>query len=183
MRTPGPIVLDTVTVARAREQSFIDGVLTATSLDYNKGEGEGFTAVKGTAQITIAHSRLSGDGPNTGDMLSMRSGNSLTVTSTEITGAHCAFHLVGLNSLALNHANIHDNAYGFMMYQTSSRGTRVITSSNIDNNRDYGIDEGSASNTNGPITVTNSYIAQNGKDLALFTHAITVTSPATVPIP
>ena len=180
--TGGSLSLDTVTVADARDQSSIDGTLTATSLDYNKGAGEGFTAIKGTAQITISHSLLHGDGPTTGDMLSMRSGDSLSVTSTEITGAHCAFHLIGLNSLALDHANIHDNSYGFMMYQKSARGTRVITNSNIDNNRDYGIDEGSSSNTNGPITVTHSYIAHNGRDLALYTQAITVTNASTSPI-
>ena len=178
----GSLSLDTVTVARAGAQSFIDGDLHATALDYNKGAGEGFTALKGTARITIANSRLHGDGPSTGDMLSMRSGDSLTVTTTEITGAHCAFHLVGLNSLALDRANIHGNSYAFMMYQTSSVGTRVIKNSNIDNNLDYGIDEGSKYNTNGPITIENTYIAHNGKDLALYTHAITVTSPATRPI-
>jgi hypothetical protein len=178
----GSLSLNTVTVARAQEQSFIDGTLSAISLDYNKGSGEGFTALKGTAQITISRSHLYGDGPSTGDMLSMRRADSLSVTGTEITGAHCAFHIIGLNSLALDHANIHGNSYGFMMYQTSSQGTRVITNSNIDNNLDYGIDEGSAANPNGPITVSNSYIAQNGKDLALFTHAITVSSPATSPI-
>jgi len=179
----GSLSLDTVTVARARAQSSIDGDLHATGLNYDKGAGEGFTALTGTARITIEKSVLHGDGPSTGDMLSMRSGDSLTVTATEITGAHCAFHLIGLNSLALDHANIHGNSYGFMMYQTSAAGTRVIKASDIVDNRDFGIDEGSKNNTNGPITVENSYIARNGTDLALYTNAITVTNPATSPIP
>jgi hypothetical protein len=178
----GSLSLDTVTVARARAQSSVDGDLHATALNYDKGAGEGFTALKGTARVTIANSVLHGDGPSTGDMLSMRSGDSLTVTNTEITGEHCAFHLVGLNSLALDHANIHGNSYGFMMYQTSTTGTRVIKNSNIVNNRDYGIDEGSRYNTNGPITVENTYIAHNGKDVAVYTHAITISNPATSPI-
>ncbi len=174
----GRLTLRHVTVARAQTQSTIDGTLHATALDYNKGASEGITALQGTARITIVNSRLHGDGPNTGDMLSMRKGDALTVSNTEVTGAHCAFHIVGLRSLALDHVNIHGNSYGFMMYETSKTGTKTIVNSNIVDNRDFGIDEGSRFNSNGPITIRNTYIAHNGHDLALYTHAITVVQPA-----
>jgi hypothetical protein len=178
----GSLTLANVKVAQAAEQSSIDGTLHAVALDYNKGAGEGFTALKGTAKITLINSHLHGDGPSTGDMLSMRNGDSLTVVNSDVTGAHCAFHILGLNKLLLDHANIHENSYGFMMYGTSTSGTRVIKSSNIQNNQDFGIDEGSKFNHNGPIRIEGSYIANNGQDLARYTSAITVTNPASAPI-
>ena len=57
----------------------------------------------------------------------------------------------------------------------------MSTNSNIVNNRDYGVDEGSKYNTNGPIGVENTYLANNAKDLALYTHAITATGPIAIP--
>lgn len=176
------LTLDSVTVGRAGADSTVDGTLVATGLVYDKGAADGISATQGTAQITITHSRLFGDGPNSGDMLSMRGAHSLSVSWTEITGAHCAFHVVGLDELALDHGNLHGNSYGFMMYATSDVGTRTITATDIVDNRDFGIDEGSPTNRNGPITVTGSYIAGNGVDLRLLTGAITVSDPAHAPV-
>lgn len=176
------LTLDTVTVGRAGAGSTVDGTLVATGLVYDKGAADGISATQGTARITITHSRLYGDGPSTGDMLSMRGAHSLSVSWTEITGAHCAFHVVGLDELALDHGNLHGDAYGFMMYSTSDVGTRTITATDIVDNRDFGIDEGSPTNRNGPITVSGSYIAGNGVDLRLLTGAITVRDPAHSPV-
>jgi len=75
--------------------------------------------------------------------------------------------------MKLDKDTISGNVYGFMMYGSSLEGKKTITNTTIKNN-EYGIDEDSARNKNGPIFISNSTIKDNVKDLQLFTTAIKV---------
>jgi hypothetical protein len=157
--------------------SDVEGTLIADGIHYDKGEGAGINSNRGTGSITIDRSVLTGAGRNTGDFFGLFGAKSITLTNSQMTGSHCAFHILGVETMKLDHDSITGNSYGFMMYGSSNSGTKSIANTTIKNNN-FGFDEGSASTRNGPITIMNSVIAGNGRDLGLFTGKVKILSPA-----
>jgi hypothetical protein len=83
----------------------------------------------------------------------------------------------------VSYGNLHGTSYGFMLYGSSSVGTRDIGFTNIDMNAVWGADEGTTSTANGPITIHDGYWAMNGangtSNVNRTTTAITVTNMST----
>lgn len=158
--------------------SIVEGALIADGIHYDKGEGGGINANRGTGSITIDRSVLTGAGRNSGDFFGLYGAKSITLTNSQMTGSHCAFHILGVKDMKLDHDTITGNSYGFMMYGSSNSGTKTITNTTIQGNN-FGFDEGSPSTHNGPITITNSFISGNGTNLGLYTGKVKILSPVT----
>jgi len=172
----GKLIIHGGTISGVNGSSAVEGLFIADGITYDKGDGAGINSSNGTADIRIDRSVLSGAGRNSGDFFGVYGAKSITLTNSQMTGAHCAFHVTGLQNMKLANDNIHDNAYGFMMYGSSTVGVRSITNTSITNNN-FGFDEGSASTKNGPISISHSYIRKNGQDLGLMTGKVVVSSP------
>lgn len=175
----GKLTIHGGTISGVNGSSEVEGLLIADGITYNKGSGIGISSNNGTADISINHSTLLGAGRNSGDFFGIYGAKSITLTNSQMTGAHCAFHVMGLQNMKLINDNIHDNSYGFMMYGSSTIGTRSITNTSIANNN-FGFDEGGASTKNGVITISHSYIKQNGQDLGLATGKVLITQPLAI---
>jgi len=156
--------------------SDVEGIFIADNMNYNKGDGGGINSSNGTGSITIDRSTLTGSGRSSGDFFGLYNAKSITLTNSEMTGAHCAFHVLGLTNMTLTMDSIHGNAYGFMMYGSSNQGIKTITGTSITDNS-FGFDEGSASTHNGAIVITSSYIKKNNQDLGLYTGKVKIVSP------
>jgi hypothetical protein len=156
--------------------SDVEGQLFADGITYDKGSGGGINSSNGTGSIIIDKSLLKGAGRDTGDFFGLYNAKSITLTNSQMTGAHCAFHVLNLTNMKLDHDSIHGNSYGFMMYGSGDAGTKTITNTSITNNL-FGFDEGSASTHNGAISISSSYIKKNNRDLGLYTGKVTITSP------
>lgn len=174
--TGGKLIINGGTISGVAGASIVEGTFIADQLKYNKGEGGGINSYSGTGDITINNSSLTGAGRSSGDFFGLSGIKSITLSNSTMTGAHCAFHVTGLQSMKLDSVQIHDNAFGFMMYGSSGAGSRTITNTTITNN-DFGFDEGSAATKNGAITITHSFIKKNGKDLGLYTGNVSVAEP------
>lgn len=175
----GKLTIHGGTISGVNGSSEVEGLLKADGITYNKGSGVGISSNNGTADISIDHSTLLGAGRNSGDFFGIYGAKSITLTNSQMAGAHCAFHVMGLQNMKLNNDNIHNNAYGFMMYGSSAIGTRSITNTSIANNN-FGFDEGGASTKNGVITISHSYIKKNGQDLGLATGKVFITEPLAI---
>lgn len=171
IQSGGTLKLIKVTVARAQQNSSVEGSFTASHLTYNKGAGNGFNSYRGTAVYDISHSNLSGDGNNSGDMLSLLGAKSLKLTATSITTSHCALHLIGLKTLTMTSTTLTRNSYGFMLYGASG----TIRNSNIYGNADFGID---AQGNRGHVIATNNFISQNPQNLAGTGSHLVIHAPA-----
>jgi hypothetical protein len=169
-------------VVSSKGSSSVAGSFTATFLSYDSGGNEGISLAAPTAVFSATDSKFFGTGPTSGDMIN-GSAASITFAYSEITQVHCAFHFNDVTQFSIDHANLHGNSYGFMLYGSGATGTRTVSSSNIFSNAAYGADEGSASTVNGPITFENGYWAMNGagaaNNLRKTTAAITVTNMST----
>src|SRR5207244_5733631 len=101
--------------AGTKGQSSVGGSFTATFLSYDSGGNEGFSLNDPTAAFSATDSKFFGTGPNSGDMIN-GSGASIHFAYSEITQVHCAFHFNNVTQFDIDHANIHGNSYGFMLY-------------------------------------------------------------------
>ena len=169
-------------VAGTKGMSNVAGSFTASFLSYDSGGNEGISLSDPAATLTIDDSKFFGTGVNSGDMIN-GSGAKIHFAYSEITAVHCAFHFNNVTQFDIDHANIHGNSYGFMLYGSGSTGTRTVGFSNIVSNASYGADEGSAQTVNGPITFHDGYWAMNGtsatNNVRKTTNAITVTNMST----
>lgn len=156
--------------------SDVEGSLVADGLHYNKGDGGGINSNNGTGSISIDRSVLTGTGRNSGDFFGLYGAKSISLTNSEMTGAHCAFHVMGVRDMKLLNDNIHGNSYGFMMYGSADSGVKTITNTRITHNL-FGFDEGSAATHNGVIVISNSAISHNGQNLGLYTGKVKIVHP------
>jgi hypothetical protein len=179
--TGGSLDINGGDISAIKGASVVDGTFTAKNLQYVKGRADGITGSKASASVSVDSSKFAGPGRGMGDFFSFTAGELLKVTNSSITKVHCAFHIVGIKNMQPDSVDIDNNAYGFMMYGSSDAGARTITNTTITNN-DFGFDEGSSSTKNGVITISNSYIKNNKKDLGLFTKKVTISSPASKPL-
>jgi hypothetical protein len=83
--------------------SDVEGKFLADSLRYDKGAGGGINSNNGTGSITIDNSFLTGAGRESGDFFGLYGIQSITLTNSKMTGAHCAFHVTGLQDMKLDH--------------------------------------------------------------------------------
>lgn len=172
----GSFVIIGGTVSKVGGASKVEGTFVADSLHYDKGTGNGINSEKGTGSITINNSVLTGAGKDTGDFFGMYGIKSITLTNSTMTGAHCAFHVLNLQDMKLDHVSITGNSFGFMMHGSSDIGSKTISNTEIKNNL-FGFDEGSKSTHNGVIVITNSSISKNNQDLGQFTGKVKIVSP------
>jgi hypothetical protein len=172
----GSLTIHGGNVSGVNGSSDVEGTLLADALHYDKRAGAGINSNNGTGSITIDRSVLTGAGRNTGDFFGLFGAKSITLTNSQMTGAHCAFHVLGVENMKLDHDNIYGNSYGFMMYGSSNTGTKTITNTTIKNNL-FGFDEGSSSTHNGPILISNSLIAGNNQNLGLYTGKVKIVAP------
>jgi hypothetical protein len=174
--TAGTLTIHGGTISGILGSSDVEGQLFANGITYDKGSGGGINASNGTGSITIDNSFLKGAGRDTGDFFGLYGAKSITLTNSKMTGAHCAFHVLSLTNMKLDHDSIYGNSYGFMMYGSTNAGVKSITNTSITNNL-FGFDEGSALTHNGAISINNSYIKKNNRDLGLYTGKVTITAP------
>lgn len=171
----GKLTTKHASVTGTKGQSTIKGSFTASFMSYNSNGNEGIVASDAGAVVTIDDSKLFA-GTNSVDMIVAANAAMVHVGHSEITSTHCAFHFDMATQFDITYTSIHGNAYGFMLYGSGSTGTRSITYSNIFGNSSYGAAE---SGTNGLITISNGYWAQNGSNILKSDNAITVTNMST----
>jgi hypothetical protein len=179
----GTFKTDHAATATAGGASSVAGSFTATFLSYDSGGSEGLVISDPTAVFSAEDSKFVGGGDESGDMISVSSASSVHLAYFEITAAHCAFHFDAVDTIDVSYGNLHGTSYGFMLYGSSSVGTRDIGFTNIDMNAVWGADEGTTSTANGPITIHDGYWAMNGangtSNVNRTTTAITVTNMST----
>ena len=171
----GRLIIHGGKISAVNGASLVEGTHIADHLSYDKGSGAGIDSVGGGGVISIDQSTLKGSGRDSGDFFGISALKSISLTNSQMSGAHCAFHVTGVNTMVLANDYIFNNAYGFMMYGSSEASTRNITDTTITNNS-FGFDEGSAYNRNGAITISHSYIKGNDKDLGLYTGKVKLTA-------
>jgi hypothetical protein len=162
--------LDTTgaTVSMPQSSSEVAGSLVASHLTYKAGASEAITTNDVGAKVSIEDSTFVGGGP-VADMIVSESGASLHVAYSDISAAHCGFHFDSIGTFDISYTNIHDNAYGFMLYGSGTSGSRTVSYSNVQNS-DVAFD---AEGTNGAITFDHSFVtgAQNTNGTVSVTNA------------
>jgi hypothetical protein len=128
------------------------------------------------ATLSIEDSTLHGSGPVADFLVSNGGAATFHVAHTEITNVHCAFHFDEITAFDISYTNIHDNAWGFMLYGSENTGTRTVSYSNVENNSTYAYE---AQGTNGPITFDHCYVS--GQTVP--TSAVTETNAASAEVP
>ena len=175
----GTLSMTGATITGSLGSSNINGSFTASQLDYDRNGSEGVTIADPTAVVKIDNSSFHGTNDVGADMITANAATSLTMTYTEITKCHCAYHFNDITSFDLENLLLTGDSYGFMMYGSStSSGTRVFKNSNVETMAAAGIDE---SGTNGAISVTGCYFDSSSK-LQLADQEITITNAASSPL-
>ena len=163
LKTTGAAVVNT------QGSSSISGSLVAGYLDYDANGNSGILG-EDSAQIDISNSKLHGNGPIADMVISEGStGASIRVSHTEIYDVHCAFHFEPVTTFDLSYMNIHNNAYGFMLYGSGPSGG-TVTYSNIDTSNLVAFDP---AGTNGAITFDHCYVPRGAA-----TGPVAVSNPA-----
>lgn len=146
------------------QQTVVAGTLVGRHVSYDKGGTSGIVLSPGSA-LRLSDSLLFGNGKYQGDMITSDSAREVTVTRTEVRDVHCAFHLVGVDALALDTLSLHDNAYGFMAYGSKPGVTHTIRNTDNYDNRDYGLLE-TPGVDQGTIVVDGGYWGRSGSGVA-----------------
>jgi hypothetical protein len=179
----GAFKTDHAATAKSTGASSVAGSFTATFLSYDSGGSEGIVMSDPTAVFSAEDSKFFGTGNESGDMISVSNASSVHLAYFEITAVHCTFHFDAVDSIDVSYGNLHGASYGFMLYGSSSVGTRDIGFTTMDMNAAWGADEGSTSTANGPITIHDGYWAMNGangtSNVNRTTTAITVANMST----
>ncbi len=163
LATGTTLTLDDVKVTDISGASVIKGTLDGDRLSYDKAGNPGIVVVGGT--LRLRDSLLYGNGEYDGDMVTTSKAREVTVSNTEVRDVHCAFHLVGVDTLTLDGLSLHDNAYGFMAYGSAPGQVHRITNTNVYDNRDFGLQE-SPGTEQGRIVVDGGYWGDNGSSEA-----------------
>jgi hypothetical protein len=172
----GSLTIKGGTISGIAGPSDVEGTFVASGIRYDKGGGNGINSNNGTGSISIDNSVLTGAGVNSGDFFGLYGAKSITLTNSQMSGAHCAFHVQGVENMKLDRDTISNNAYGFMMYGSSDKGVKTISNTTIQNNQ-FGFDEGSSSTRNGAIVISKSLISKNSRDLGLYTGKVKIIAP------
>jgi hypothetical protein len=184
----GSLTVAHASVADNKAPSPILGSFTATFLDYDAGLKEGIVAQDPSATMSIEDSHLHGQRTADNDLIQSEAASKVHVAFVELTAAHCGMHFDAVDAFDVSNVTVHDGAYGIMMYGSSTTGDRTVKLTNIFKNVGRGIEEAAPDQTQGPITVSDGYWADNGAGVAdnirSLTGKITVTNmSATAPVP
>jgi hypothetical protein len=77
------------------------------------------------------------------------------VAYSDISNVHCAFHFDTVSEFDVSYTNIHDNAWGFMLYGSGGAGPLSVTYTNVVTNSAYAY---GTIGSNGPITFDHDYV-------------------------
>jgi hypothetical protein len=161
-------------VTRALGESPISGSLTVSYLDYDSNGNAGIIA-EDSSTLDIRNSKLHGIGPSADMIVSAGyTGGTIHVQNTEIYEVHCAFHFSPVSTFDISYTNMHDNAYGFMLFGSGAAGG-TVKYSNIDSSNSVAF---APAGTNGPITYDHCYMPG-----ASSSAPIVVTNPVSSPVP
>ena len=149
------------------------GTLTATYLNYSKGQTDGITAVNASAIISIEDSTLQGVG-QAGDMVVSEAAQRVHVAYSTISQVHCAFHFDGVDRYDIDHVTANGNAYGGMLYNPET-GPDSITASNFTDGIVFRQTE-----ANVVLTIDSSYLSGTTEYTSTL---VQVTNPASAPVP
>ena len=151
------LTMQGATVTGTRGTSLVAGVFSATGLDYDSNGNSGIVG-SDNGSIDIRNSKLHGNGPFA-DMLISGGlvGATMNVQNTEIYQVHCAFHFSPVKTFTISYANLHDNAYGFMLYGSGAPGGTMTYSNDVAVPSQYQVGF-SIAETNGPIVFDHDYI-------------------------
>jgi hypothetical protein len=178
------LTLTDVFVSKVSGASIIKGSVTGTRLSYDKAGNPGIVVQGAASTLRLTDSRLFGNGEYEGDMITTSSAGTVSVTGTEVTGVHCAFHLVGVHALELDRDALHGNAFGFMAYGSDPGVVHHVRDTDVYDNRDFGLEE-SPGVEQGQILVDGGYWAKNGSSaatsIAQTTGKVVRTDPADSP--
>jgi hypothetical protein len=145
----------TLTISRTKVTasggSAIAGTFIASYMEYDKGTSGGLTLNDPAGSMTITDSILKGAGG--GDYVISSAGKLVKLEYSTISGSHCGLHFTGVDQFILNHVSDDTNSYGGMLYG-SGAGPHTISASNV---RSTQVDL-DMQGTNGPLTITDSYI-------------------------
>jgi hypothetical protein len=155
------LALNDVKIRHADGPSAVYGLLVADKLSYDKGNNPGLVATGAASALRVKNSEFYGDGNYDGDMITTSKAGEVTFANTSLHDLHCAFHLVGVAKLSLDHLSIHDNAYGFMAYGSDPSAVHRITATDVYDNRDHGLQETSGTEQ-GKVVIDGGYWARNG---------------------
>ena len=164
------------TITGTQGSSQVAGAFTASRLNYNAGSNSGIVTTDPTATLSVEDSTLHGSGPSGDFLVSQGGAATFHVAYTDISNVHCAFHFDTITSFDISYTNIHQNAYGFMLYGSGGVGPRTVTHSNIDNSPGIAFD---TSGQNGPIAFDHCYVTGD----ATRGDAVTTTNAETMPVP
>jgi hypothetical protein len=171
------LTLKGVKVSDISGVGLVKGTVVADHLTYDKAGHTGIVISGPRSVFRLTDSLLVGDGSYSGDMLNTDDAGELTVTNTEIKGTHCAFHVIGVDQLALSGLKIHSNAYGFMAYGSNPAKTQTITNTDVYDNRDFGLLE-TPGTVQGRMAIDGGFWGRNGRDLSQTTGKIMRTNAA-----
>jgi hypothetical protein len=162
-----------MTVTGTRGTSQVSGTLVATTLDYDSNGNSGIVG-NDNASLDIRNSNLHGNGPIYDMLISGGSvGGTMNVQNTEIYMVHCAFHFSPVKTFTISYANLHDNAYGFMLFGSGAAGGTMTYSNDVAIQFGFSVAE-----MNGPIVFDHDYIPDN-----LTAAGVTITNPSSSAVP
>jgi hypothetical protein len=172
------LTMQGATVTATRGTSLVSGTFSATGLDYDSNGNSGIVG-SDNGSIDIRNSKLHGNAQILTDMLISGGtvGATMNVQNTEIYAVHCAFHFYPVKTFAISYANLHDNAYGFMLYGSGAAGG-TMTYSNDVAVPSLGQVGFAVAFTNGPIVFDHNYMPDN-----LTGSGVTITNPASSAVP
>ncbi len=171
----GTLTTNGATVTGTRGTSSVSGSFTATGLDYNSNGNSGIVATD-NATLDIQNSTLHGTGPVADMVISGGTiGATVNVAHTEIYGVHCAFHFDAAKTFTISYTNMHDNAYGFMLFGSGTTGG-TMTYSNLDATNSLSF---ATTPSNGPITFDHCFIPV---PQVTSPPVVTITNPSSSPV-
>jgi hypothetical protein len=168
---PGSKLAIVKTKVTATAQADIAGTFTASYMDYDKTTAEGLTLSDPAGSMTISDSTLHGAGG--GDYVIASGGKLVKLEYTTISGSHCGLHFNAVDQYILDHVSVDQNSWGAMLYGSGAGPNQIMYSNVRNTTKDLEM-----LNTNGPLTISNSFTG--GKNV--LQQSATVTNAANSPI-
>ena len=157
--------------------SAVNGALTASYLDYDKGSGAGLTMSDANASMSIEDSTLHGMGG--GDYIISSQAKLLHLAYTVVSDSHCPFHFSGLTKFEMDHVTAKTSGYGSMLYLPDP-GPHSITNSNFQTSASHDLE---LTETGVQLTLDNVYLGgSNGTQNSVFKSAPTIKNKPTAAI-
>jgi hypothetical protein len=174
----GSLTTTGVTVTNTQGGSQVAGSFKASHLDYDSNGNAGITTLDPQARLWIEDAKLHGSGPVADFLVSSGGAYSFHVAYTDISNVHCGFHFDTIGTFDIEFTNVHDNAWGFMLYGSNSSGS--VSFSNVVNNSHYAYE---TQGQNGPITFDHCFVTGMTTAGVMVSNAAPMTVMGTGPRP